>query len=396
MIYLDNAATTPMDPEGIDVVEKSMRKDFANSGTVYSLGLDAKQRIEEAESQIRDSLSIPPDNKIIFTSGGSESNNLFIKGYGFPDRKMACLGLEHPSVTQTLESFHEFGNKPVSLLAYQKEGRLDLSGIPRLKKEKVRLLCLSHVNNELGSVNDPTLLLPALAEESPQTRLFLDGVQAVGKLKLSPEMWRGLAGYSVSGHKINGPKGIGLLVVEGKLELKPQIHGGQQQHRLRSGTLPIPLIIGLALAIQRAVGKTEETVRNNQQLFHHLVTGLKSLADRLPELDLQFNSSLSEDLSRQSPAIVNFCFAPVEGEVMLHHLEEKEIYVGLGSACSAHSKEPSKILMGIGLTPEEARCSLRISFGPQNTLADVDAFLEAFGEAYRQLYSTFNRKTAHK
>jgi len=396
MIYLDNAATTPMDPEGIDVVEKSMRKDFANSGTVYSLGLDAKQRIEEAESQIRDSLSIPPDNKIIFTSGGSESNNLFIKGYGFPDRKMACLGLEHPSVTQTLESFHEFGNEPASLLAYQKEGRLDLSGIPRLNKEKVRLLCLSHVNNELGSVNDPTLLLPALAEESPQTRLFLDGVQAVGKLKLSPEMWRGLAGYSVSGHKINGPKGIGLLVVEGKLELKPQIHGGQQQHRLRSGTLPVPLIIGLALAIQRAVGKTEETVRNNQQLFHHLVTGLKSLADRLPELDLQFNSSLSEDLSRQSPAIVNFCFAPVEGEVMLHHLEEKEIYVGLGSACSAHSKEPSKILMGIGLTPEEARCSLRISFGPQNTLADVDAFLEAFGEAYRQLYSTFNRKTAHK
>ena len=232
MIYLDNAATTPMDPEGIDVVEKSMRKDFANSGTVYSLGLDAKQRIEEAESQIRDSLSIPPDNKIIFTSGGSESNNLFIKGYGFPDRKMACLGLEHPSVTQTLESFHEFGNEPVSLLAYQKEGRLDLSGIPRLKKEKVRLLCLSHVNNELGSVNDPTLLLPALAEESPQTRLFLDGVQAVGKLKLSPEMWRGLAGYSVSGHKINGPKGIGLLVIKGKLELKPQIHGGQQQHRL--------------------------------------------------------------------------------------------------------------------------------------------------------------------
>ena len=396
MIYLDNAATTPMDPEGIDVVEKSMRKDFANSGTVYSLGLDAKQRIEEAESQIRDSLSIPPDNKIIFTSGGSESNNLFIKGYGFPDRKMACLGLEHPSVTQTLESFHEFGNEPASLLAYQKEGRLDLSGIPRLNKEKVRLLCLSHVNNELGSVNDPTLLLPALAEESPQTRLFLDGVQAVGKLKLSPKMWRGLAGYSVSGHKINGPKGIGLLVVEGKLELKPQIHGGQQQHRLRSGTLPVPLIIGLALAIQRAVGKTEETVRNNQQLFHHLVTGLKSLADRLPELDLQFNSSLSEDLSRQTPAIVNFCFAPVEGEVMLHHLEEKEIYVGLGSACSAHSKEPSKILMGIGLTPEEARCSLRISFGPQNTLADVDAFLEAFGEAYRQLYSTFNRKTAHK
>ncbi len=396
MIYLDNAATTPMDSEVIDVVEKSMRLDFANSGTVYSLGLDAKQHIEEAESQIRDSLSIPPDYKIIFTSGGSESNNLFIKGYGFPDRKMACLGLEHPSVTQTLESFREFGNDPVSLQSYQKEGRLDLSALSLLKKEKVRLLCLSHVNNELGSVNDPTLLLPVLAEQSPQTRLFLDGVQAVGKLKLSPKMWRGLAGYSVSGHKINGPKGIGLLIVEGKLGLKPQIHGGKQQHRLRSGTLPVPLIVGLALAIQRAVGKTDEMLKNNQILFKHLVAGLKSLAERIPDLDLQFNSSLSGDLSCQSSSIVNFRFAPVEGEVMLHHLEEKEIYVGLGSACSAHSKEPSKILTGIGLTPEEAQCSLRISFGPQNTLADVDVFLEAFGEAYRQLYSTFNRKTAHK
>lgn len=396
MIYLDNAATTPMDPEVIDEVQESMQKDFANSGTVYSLGLDARKKIEEAENQIRDSLSIPSDYKIIFTSGGSESNNLFIKGYGFPDRKMACLKLEHPSVTQTLESFREFGNEPVLFLASQKEGRLDLSAIPQLKKEKVRLLCLSHVNNELGSVNDPALLLPELAEQSPQTRLFLDGVQAVGKLKLSPEMWRGLAGYSVSGHKLNGPKGIGLLVVKGKLDLKPQIHGGKQQYGIRSGTLPVPLIVGLAHAIKRAIDKTEETVKNNQKLFDRLVTGLKNLAEGLPELDLQFNSSLSEDLSRQSPAIVNFRFTPVEGEVMLHHLEEKGIYVGLGSACSAHSKEPSKILTGIGLTPEEARCSLRISFGSQNTLADVDAFVEAFDEAYRELYSTFNRKIAHK
>jgi cysteine desulfurase len=396
MIYLDNAATTPMDPEVITVVQESMRKDFANSGTVYSLGLDAKKRIEDAEDLIRDSLSIPPGFKIIFTSGGSESNNLFIKGYGLPDKKVACLGLEHPSVTQTLEAFREFGNDPVSLLPYQNEGRLDLSAIPHLKEKKVRLLCLSHVNNELGSVNDPALLLPALSEQSPQTRLFLDSVQAIGKLKLFPEMWRGLAGYSVSAHKINGPKGIGLLVMDSNLSLNPLIHGGKQQYGIRSGTLPVPLIVGLAHTLQRTVEKTDETVKNNQRLFQLLVAGLKNLADRIPDLDLHFNSSLSEDLSRQSPAIVNFRFAPVEGEVMLHHLEEKGIYVGLGSACSAHSKEPSKILIGMGLSPEEARCSLRISFGPQNTGSDVDAFLEAFGEAYRQLFATFNRKTASR
>ncbi|MDH5762805.1 MAG: cysteine desulfurase [Nitrospinota bacterium] len=396
MIYLDNAATTPMDPEVIEVVQESMRNDFANSGTVYSLGLDTRKKIELAEEQIRNSLLIPQNYRIIFTSGGTESNNLFIKGYGFPDKKMAYLGLEHPSITQTLESFRELGNKPVSLLSYQKEGRLDGSAVTQLKKEKVRLLCLSHVNNELGSVNDPVPLLSALAEHSPQTRLFLDGVQAVGKVKLLPDMWRGLAGYSISGHKLNGPKGIGLLVFDGKLDLKPQIHGGQQQHRIRSGTLPVPLILGLAHAIKRAVEKTDEIMKNSKLLFQHLTAGLKNLSEVIPELNIRFNSSLSDNVSIQSPSIVNFRFVPVEGEVMLHHLEEKGIYVGLGSACSAHSKEPSKVLTGIGLTPEDARCSLRISFGHQNTIADIDAFLEAFGEAYRQLYSTFNRKVTHQ
>lgn len=396
MIYLDNAATTPMDPEVIEVVQESMRNDFANSGTVYSLGLDTRKKIELAEEQIRNSLLIPQNYRIIFTSGGTESNNLFIKGYGFPDKKMAYLGLEHPSITQTLESFRELGNKPVSLLSYQKEGRLDGSAVTQLKKEKVRLLCLSHVNNELGSVNDPVPLLSALAEHSPQTRLFLDGVQAVGKVKLLPDMWRGLAGYSISGHKLNGPKGIGLLVFDGKLDLKPQIHGGQQQHRIRSGTLPVPLILGLAHAIKRAVEKTDEIMKNSKLLFQHLTAGLKNLSGVIPELNIRFNSSLSDNVSIQSPSIVNFRFVPVEGEVMLHHLEEKGIYVGLGSACSAHSKEPSKVLTGIGLTPEDARCSLRISFGHQNTIADIDAFLEAFGEAYRQLYSTFNRKVTHQ
>ena len=394
MIYLDNAATTPMDPEVIEVIHEAMRRDFANSGTVYSLGLDAKRKIEEAESQIRDSLGIPDSYKIIFTSGGSESNNLFIKGYGLPGQKLAGLGLEHPSIAKTLEFFRNSGSEPLSLLPNQVEGRLNASAIHILKENKVRLLCLSHVNNELGSVNDPDILLPALAERSPQTRLFLDGVQAVGKLKLSSTMWNGLAGYSISGHKINGPKGIGLLIFDGKLGLKPQIHGGKQQFGLRAGTLPVPFIVGLSHAIKKAVDNTEETLQKNQKLFQLLIEGLRSRSDQDPDLNIQFNSSFTDDVRFQSPSILNFSFAPVEGEVILHHLEEQQIYVGLGSACSAHSKEPSKILTGIGRTPDEARCSLRVSFGTQNTSADVDAFLEAFVEAYQKLYPTFNRKSA--
>jgi len=390
MIYLDNAATTPMDPQVIEVVADSMRRDFANSGAVYRIGLDAKKRIEKAEEGIATALNIPSTHRLIFTSGGSESNNLFIKGTCFPDKKTACLGLEHPSVTATLNHLSQLGNEPLSLLEFQKEGRLDLSeAVPSLKTNGVRLLCLSHVNNELGTVNDPENLLPAVKNGSRQTRVFLDGVQAVGKLTVSSNMWPGLSGYSISGHKINGPKGIGLLIYDSRLTLTPQIHGGKQQAGVRSGTLPTPLILGLAKSIRLAVDRTQETQTHLKQLFRQLIEGLKDLSERLPAFQPQFNSLTVDDIRRQSPAILNFSFPPVEGEVLLHHLEEQNIFVGLGSACSAHSREPSKILTGIGRTVEEARCSLRISFGRQNTMEEVDRFLHEFARAYEDLYPTF-------
>ena len=393
MIYLDNAATTPMDPQVIEVIEDSMRRDLANSGAVYRISLDTKKRIEKAEEDIAFALNLPPTHRLIFSSGGSESNNLFIKGICFPEKKTACLGLEHPSVTATVNYFSQFGNDPLSLLEFQKEGRLDLSeAVDLLKTNRVRLLCLSHVNNELGTVNDPEAVVAAVKNGSPQTRVFLDGVQAIGKIALSKNMWPGLAGYSISGHKINGPKGIGLLVYDSRLSLTPQIHGGRQQYGVRSGTMPTPLILGLAKSLQLAVERTEGTQAHLKKLFCHLIDGLKNLSASLPIFNLRFNSLTVDDLNRQSPAIINFSSPPVEGEVLLHHLEEKNIFVGLGSACSAHSKEPSKILTGIGRTVEEARCSLRISFGHQNTLEEVDQFLYEFAKAYQDLHPTFHSK----
>ncbi|WP_282011482.1 cysteine desulfurase family protein [Nitrospina watsonii] len=395
MIYLDNAATTPMDPEVIDALTASMQHDFGNSGTVYRLGLDAKQKIQQAEDQIRESLSIPPRFRLIFTSGGTESNNLFIKGVCSPDKKVASLGLEHPSVQEGLESLKQYGNEPVSLLRFQKDGCLDAAAIPELKKQKVRWLCLSHVNNELGSINDPQTLTALLKQHAPQTRLFLDGVQAVGKLPFTQAMWDGVSGYSLSAHKFHGPKGIGALVVDSHLSLTPQMHGGKQQFGMRSGTLPVPLIVGLARAVQRAAEQSVTASKTFSVLQARLVSGLNALNRDKPHLDLKFNSAADANAAHQTPAIVNFSFAPVEGEVVLHHLEEKEIYVGLGSACSAHSKEPSEILTGIGRTREEARCSLRVSFNKWNTVDEVDRFLETFAVAYDSLHPSFQRRFAN-
>ena len=389
MIYLDNAATTAISPKVMDVLKESMDSDFANPGTIYSIGLDAKKKVERAKQDIVSALNIPPTHKIVFTSGGTEANNLFIKGFCFSDKKVAYLGLEHPSILEPLAYLGSLGNNPHSLLEYQTEGRLDLKQASVLTKSQSQLLCLSHVNNELGTVNDPVSVFVTLHINSPDTRLFMDGVQAVSSMKISSKVWSGLAAYSLSGHKIHGPKGIGLLVYDSKLSITPLIHGGRQQDGVRSGTLPVPLIRAMARAIVLAVERIDEMQDHFNFLNNRLVQGLCELNDQLPELDIRFNSLVTDDLQKQSPSIVNFSFAPVEGEVLLHHLEEKNIFVGLGSACSASSKKPSKILTGIGLSEEEARCSLRLSFSGNNTIEDVDLFLKEFSIAYQGLYPTF-------
>ena len=214
----------------------------------------------------------------------------------------------------------------------------------------------------------------------------------MSSMKISSKVWSGLAAYSLSGHKIHGPKGNGLLVYDSKLSITPIIHGGRQQDGVRSGTLPVPLIRAMARAIVLAVERIDEMQDHFNFLNNRLVQGLCELNDQLPELDIRFNSLVTDDLQKQSPSIVNFSFAPVEGEVLLHHLEEKNIFVGLGSACSASSKKPSKILTGIGLSEEEARCSLRLSFSGNNTIEDVDLFLKEFSIAYQGLYPTFREK----
>lgn len=396
MIYLDNAATTPMDPEVLKVVQRSMRDDYANSGTVYSAGVDANRKIEQAREEIAFALSLPSRFRIVFTSGGSEANNLFIKGLCAPDRKAAYLGLEHPSVTEALDSLKVFGNDPVRLVEYREQGKMSRKAVPYLNEKRVRLLCLSHVNNELGVVQPIVEIAAMLRERSPQTRLFVDGVQAVGKCEFAETFWEGVSGYSVSAHKLNGPKGIGCLIYDDRLDLKPQIHGGKQQGGIRSGTLPTPLILGLARAIRISAERLPETRTHLEALNERLLSGLRRLQSDIPELKLRFNSLPVADWARQSPAICNFSFIPVEGEVVLHHLEKKGILVGLGSACSAHSKEPSRILRALGCSVKEALCSLRISFGPQNTLDEVDTFLREFGQAYQTLYPAFRSKAISK
>ncbi|QPJ65611.1 MAG: aminotransferase class V-fold PLP-dependent enzyme [Candidatus Nitrohelix vancouverensis] len=393
MIYLDHAATTPMWPEVIETVSRAFAENFANSGTVYRIGMESRACIEEATRQIAETLQVPDSHRIIFTSGGSESNNLFIKGILFPDKTGACLGLEHPSVTECLTAMQGTGARIHQFTEMQTGGRAQLDVVSACKEHGARLLCVSQVNHELGAVNPVRALKARLNKESPRTRLFVDGAQAVGKQSIPSSFWEGLAGYSLSAHKFGGPKGIGALIYDSRLDLFPLIHGGGQQTGVRSGTLPTPLILGLAKALQISVQSIAARREKLLRLRRRLLDALQALQSN--DLALQFNSSLSEEAEEQEPGILNFSFPPVEGEVLLHHLESKEIYVGLGSACSARSKEPSKILTRIGKTRQEALCSLRISMGIENSESDVDQFVAAFGQAYQTLFPAFAKGARH-
>ncbi len=395
MIYFDHAATTPMWPEVIEAVSLAFVENFANSGTVYRIGMESRACIEEATRQIAETLQIPDSHRIIFTSGGSESNNLFIKGVLFPDKPGACLGVEHPSVTESLAAMQRTGSTIHQFCNMQAGGRANLDVVSACKEHGARIFCLSHVNHELGVVNPVRELKARLNKESPRTRLFVDGAQAIGKQSIPSSFWEGLAGYSLSAHKFGGPKGIGALIYDSRLDLFPLIHGGGQQAGVRSGTLPTPLILGLAKAMQISVPRIEERRIKLLRLRRRLLEGLKALQSGCPDLELHFNSSMSEDPEEQEPGILNFSFPPVEGEVLLHHLESKEIYVGLGSACSARSKEPSKILTRIGKTRQEALCSLRISMGIENSESEVDQFVAEFGQAYQTLFPAFAKGARH-
>ena len=391
MIYLDNAATTKVDPLVAAVIAESMQNDFANSGAVYSLGLETKRKLKNAEEEIARLLFLPPHYRVIFTGSGSEANNLFIKGYGGIKRKIGCLGLEHPSVLETVNFLKDEGGELELLSNGRNGGKLDPACFSEISESNIKLVCLSHVNNELGSINNPLKVFQSAKKDSPRTKFFFDGVQALGKIPLNKDIWNCVSGYSISAHKINGPKGIGALIYDSRLSLTPSIHGGKQQLGVRSGTIPVPLVLGLTEALKISLRDISSNAELYKKLSQRLLSGLVELSEKSPDLNIRFNSEV-EVRDDWCPSIVNFSFPPVEGEVVLHHLEESQIFVGLGSACSASSKDPSKILLGLGVSKEEARCSLRISFGSENRLEDIDFFIKEFDRIYKNLYPSFQDK----
>lgn len=370
--YFDNSATTRVLDSVRDIVVKTMTEDYANPAAKHRRGMEAEQYIREARAEIARTMKVS-EKEILFTSGGSESNNLALIGGALANQRagkhIISTNVEHPSVYNPLMALEEMGFE-VTFLPVDRDGHISLKELGDAVREDTVLVSVMYVNNEVGFVEPVEEISRVIREKNPGTLFHVDGIQAYGKYVIRPKK-QGIDLLSVSGHKIHGPKGVGVLYIRDGVRIKPMIYGGGQQNNLRSGTENVPGVAGLGVA-------AKEMYRDHEAKIAYL-TGLKDyLIDRMGELDgTVVNSKKGRD---GAPQIVSVSFEGVRSEVLLHALEEKGIYVSSGSACSAHHPGISGTLKGIGVHQRLLESTVRFSFGMFNTKDEIDYCMDVLKE----------------
>lgn len=361
MIYLDNSATTPVRPEVVAYLSDNLMTNFGNASALYDLGIRAEKTLAESRHSIARSLGAQK-GEILFTSGGSESNNLALRGvaetYARRGKHIVISAVEHPSVRLAAEDLASRGFE-LTALPVDGAGRIALATLEHALRSDTILVSVMMVNNEVGTVMPIAEIAAAVRRKSPDAFFHVDGVQAYGRLavdvkKLDIDL------FSLSGHKIGGPKGIGALYVRDGIRLHPLIFGGGQEKGIRGGTENICSIGALALAAKLSLA---DRPKKDEQLINLKQTLLYAM--EAEQIDLAVNGG------EAVPYILNLTFPNVTGEVLLHFLEGEGIYVSQGSACHAKSKKPSETLAALGLDKEAQLSSIRFSFGEELTKEDM-------------------------
>ena len=364
--YLDNSATTRPYDEVVETVARVMKEQYGNPSSLHRLGIAAEKEIKQAKEAIAATLKATP-GEIYFTSGGTESNNLAILGTCALSRGRHIIStpLEHPATMNTLLKLQEDGFE-VDFIPVDRDGVVSLPAFEDLVRSDTVLVTAMLVNNEIGSVQPISQMAKILKHKNPKALLHVDAVQGYCKVPSVPrELGADL--MSISGHKIHGPKGIGVLYVKKGVRLGPLLYGGGQQENLRPGTENVPAIAGLGVAAglchQRMPEATAEMARLRQRLEEGICNRISNIKVNTPE--------------RCAPHILNVSFCGVRSEVVLHSLENEGIYVSSGSACSSHKKEPSYVLTAIGTDRNMIDGSIRFSLSEFNSQEDIDATLDA-------------------
>lgn len=370
--YFDNAATTKVFDSVKDMVVKAMTEDYGNPSAKHQKGVDAENYIKEARGIIAKTLKAQ-DKEILFTSGGSESNNMALIGtaqaYRRAGNHIITSSIEHASVYNPLGYLQEQGFE-VTYLPVDHKGHISLTELEQAIRPDTILVSVMYVNNEVGAVEPVEEISRVIKKKNPDTLFHVDAIQAYGKFRICPKR-QGIDLLSVSGHKIHGPKGVGFLYIGEKVKIKPLIYGGGQQKGLRSGTENVPGVAGMGVAAKEIYTDHQEKMDRLYELKDYMI-------DRLKELDGVFINS--QPGRESAPQIVSASFEGVRSEVLLHGLEERGIYVSSGSACSSTHPGVSGTLKGIGVRQDLLDATIRFSFGMFNTMEEIDYGVEALKE----------------
>ena len=372
MIYFDNAATTCVFPEVVEAMQDAMQVTYGNPSAKHMKGIEAENKVKAAQELIAKTLRAKP-KEILFTSGGTESNNTAIIGTAMANRRkgkhIITTKVEHASVYEPMYHLEEEGYE-VTYLDVDAEGIVDLKQLEESIREDTILVSCMMVNNEIGAIEPIEEIAKIIKAKNPNTIFHVDAIQAYGKYRICPKKL-GIDLLSVSGHKIHAPKGTGFLYIKDKTKIKPIIYGGGQQKGMRSGTENVPGAAALGEAAMEIYENFDEKIAHMYALKKHFIEEVTKIEG------VTINGKTGED---SAPQIVSVTIQGVRSEVMLHSLEEKEVYVSAGSACSSNKPAPSKTLQGIGLKKADLEGTIRFSFCVNTTEAEIDYAIEQLKE----------------
>ena len=375
--YFDNSATTRCYPEVAEIVVKTMTEDFGNPSAMHLKGVEAEKYVREAAQTLAKILKVN-EKEIIFTSGGTESNNLALFGVADANKRsgnhIITTSVEHAAVGQPAERLEQMGYE-VTIVPVDHRGVVQLEALEKALRPDTILVSTMYVNNEVGAVMPVEEIAKLVHEKSPKALYHVDAIQAFGKYRIYPKK-AGIDMLSVSSHKIHGPKGVGFLYINEKARIQPQILGGGQQAGMRSGTDNVPGIAGLGVAAKMVYTDFDKKIEHMYQLKERLAEGFLKLPDvRLNGMEIR----------EGAPQILSASFLGVRSEVLLHTLEEKGIYVSAGSACSSHKRKAAGTLSAMGMEAAQRESTLRFSFSEENTFEEVDYALEVIGQVLPML-----------
>lgn len=371
-VYFDNSASTKVSEKAIEIMLKTMRDDYANTSGKHIKGVEAESYVKDAADIIAKTLKVKK-GEIIFTSGGTESNNMALIG-GAMSRKrygkhIIISGIEHPAVYRPAEFLTEQGFE-LSVLPVNGEGQVDLELLKSTIRDDTVLVSVMYVNNEIGAIEPVEEISKIIKAENKDILFHVDAIQAYTKLRINPKS-QGIDMLSASGHKFHGPKGVGFLYIDSNVKINPIIFGGGHQRGMRSGTLNTTGIAGMGVAAKEAYDNFDERINKISELKYYLMDELEKTEGAI------LNTGRGENFA---PQVISVSFEDIRAEVLLHALEDRGIYVSSGSACSSNHPGISGTLKAIGVRENLLDATIRISLSEINNKEEADYFIKNLKE----------------